>query len=70
VRDYGKGIPRELLLGLRTRGISLGVGLAGMRERVRELGGQLEIQAKAPGSSISATLPFQQKDKSANAAAD
>jgi signal transduction histidine kinase len=70
VRDYGKGIPRELLLGLRTRGISLGVGLAGMRERVRELGGQLEIQAKAPGSSISATLPFEQKDKSANAAAD
>jgi signal transduction histidine kinase len=70
VRDYGKGTPRELLENFRTRGISFGVGLAGMRERVRELGGQLDIQSKAPGNSISATLPFPQRDKSANAAAD
>jgi signal transduction histidine kinase len=68
VRDYGKGIPRELLNNFRTKGISVGVGLAGMRERVRELGGQLDIQPKAPGSSISVTLPFLQKNKSANAA--
>jgi signal transduction histidine kinase len=70
VRDYGKGIPRELLEKFRTQGISFGVGLAGMRERVRELGGQFEVQAKAPGSSIAVTLPFLQKDKIAHAAAD
>jgi signal transduction histidine kinase len=68
VRDYGKGIPRELVESFRTRGISFGVGLAGMRERVRELGGQLEIQAKSPGSSISAILPFSQTNKTADAA--
>jgi signal transduction histidine kinase len=70
VRDYGKGIPRELLENFRTKGVSFGVGLAGMRERVRELGGQLEVQPKTPGSSISVTLPFPEKDKAANAAAD
>jgi signal transduction histidine kinase len=67
VRDYGKGIPRELLESFRTKGISFGVGLAGMRERVRELGGTLDVQAKAPGSSIAVTLPF---PNTAHAAAD
>jgi signal transduction histidine kinase len=68
VRDYGKGITRELLESFRTKGISFGVGLAGMRERVRELGGTRDVQAKAPGSSIAVTLPF--PNKSAHAAAD
>jgi signal transduction histidine kinase len=70
VRDYGKGIPRELLESFRTKGVSFGVGLAGMRERVRELGGQLDIQPKAPGSSIAVTLPFPKKDEATDTAAD
>jgi two-component system NarL family sensor kinase len=69
VRDYGKGIAQELVEAFRTQGTSFGVGLAGMRERVRQLGGQLDIQSKAPGSSISATLPFGESGPSANAAA-
>jgi signal transduction histidine kinase len=68
VRDYGKGIPRELLETFRTKGISFGVGLAGMRERVRELGGTLDVHTKAPGSSIAVTLPF--PNQTAHAAAD
>jgi signal transduction histidine kinase len=70
VRDYGKGIPRELLENFRAKGVTLGVGLAGMRERVRELGGQLQIQPRSPGSSISVTLPFRATNKAADAAAD
>jgi len=70
VRDYGKGIPRELVENFRAKGTSVGVGLAGMRERVRELGGHLDIQPKLPGNSISVTLPFPQTDKAVNAAAD
>jgi two-component system, NarL family, sensor kinase len=72
VRDYGKGIPRELLQNFRTKGASFGVGLAGMRERVRELGGQLNIQPRAPGNSISVTLPFPETatDQATDAAAD
>jgi signal transduction histidine kinase len=70
VRDFGKGIPRELLENFRTKGVSFGVGLAGMRERVRELGGQLDIQPRTPGSSVSITLPFAKGDEANHAAAD
>ena len=68
IRDYGKGISHELLEPFRTKGTSVGVGLAGMRERLRELGGQLEIQSKIPGTLISVTLPLSGADKTAKAA--
>jgi two-component system NarL family sensor kinase len=58
VRDFGRGISPELLRGFRTKGTNSGVGLAGMRERMRELGGQLNIQSSAPGIMISVTLPI------------
>jgi signal transduction histidine kinase len=34
-----------------------GMGLSGIRERVRELGGKLEVQSSGAGTSIIATLP-------------
>jgi signal transduction histidine kinase len=58
VRDYGKGIAPEFLDVFRTAGMNSGVGLAGMRERVRELGGQLTIQACKPGTMILVTMPL------------
>ncbi|HTR65700.1 MAG TPA: CHASE3 domain-containing protein [Terriglobales bacterium] len=58
VRDYGKGIQPGLLENFSARKASSGVGLAGMRERVRDLGGQLEIQSNLPGTSIRATMPL------------
>ncbi len=58
VKDYGKGIPPELLRTFRTKGTTFGVGLTGMRERVRELGGQLDIQSNPAGTRISVTLPL------------
>ena len=58
VKDYGKGIPQELLSAFRTRGTTFGIGLTGMRERVRELGGHLDIQSNAAGTQISVTVPL------------
>ena len=69
VRDYGKGISHELLKNFRTKGINFGVGLAGMRERLRELGGQLDIQSKAPGTLISVTMALPGAAKTAHASA-
>src|SRR5579872_7773 len=58
VRDSGKGISlekqQELTLG---RG---GVGVEGMRERVRQLGGSLEINSTGTGTVVSARLPLAQ----------
>lgn len=57
VEDDGIGIAQEVLERFRERATS-GVGLAGMRERVQELGGQFELQSsKATGTKVIVMLP-------------
>ncbi len=56
VADAGRGIPQEVLAA--GGGKLAGVGLNGMRERVRLLGGRLEIQSNSAGTSIQAILPL------------
>jgi PAS domain S-box-containing protein len=55
--DHGRGIDPELLRKMRFDGTHTGVGLAGMRERIRELGGKLEINSTAAGTTIEASIP-------------
>jgi PAS domain S-box-containing protein len=58
VRDFGKGIPLERIRSFRDRGTGMGVGLGGMRERVRELGGVLRIEPGDPsGTAIMVEIP-------------
>jgi signal transduction histidine kinase len=59
IRDFGKGIPEErlrLLVGGVTA--ETGVGLAGMRERLHELNGRLDIESDGRGTSMRATVPL------------
>jgi two-component system, NarL family, sensor kinase len=56
IRDFGRGIPSGQLARLRGGG-QAGVGLAGMRERLRELNGQLEIESDSTGTNVRATVP-------------
>lgn len=56
--DFGKGITAERLLLLNGVSSETGVGLAGMRERLDELGGKLEIESDARGTSMRATVPL------------
>ena len=58
VKDYGKGIHSELLGRLNKSGAGAGIGLSGMRERLRELGGHLEIESDANGTLIRAVIPL------------
>jgi signal transduction histidine kinase len=54
VKDSGRGIPKSKQLTLVSSG---GVGLRGMQERIRQLGGTLEIKSSPNGTVIAATLP-------------
>jgi signal transduction histidine kinase len=57
VRDFGIGIPEETLETFNRTGGHVGVGLAGMRERVREQGGTFEVQSTGRGTLITVTMP-------------
>lgn len=56
IQDEGKGIPAEKLDGIHAR--HSGVGIAGMRERVRHLRGAMDIHSNGTGTKISITMPI------------
>ena len=56
--DNGVGLPAGMVQSLNGGGVSEGVGLAGMRERVRERKGQFEIHSDSRGTAVSATFPI------------
>ena len=55
VADVGRGIPASLLAKMLTEGS--GVGLRGIRERIRSLNGQLCLESK-PGLGTTVTVTF------------
>jgi signal transduction histidine kinase len=61
IRDFGMGMPREVLDRFWQTG-NVGVGLAGIRERLKELGGVLEIESNLDGTLLRATIPLIQSD--------
>jgi signal transduction histidine kinase len=61
LHDDGKGIPGKVMEGFRAGGAG-GIGLAGMRERLAELGGTLEVESSPQGTRICATLPTRECD--------
>lgn len=58
IADQGRGIPLTYLGPDSNGGAVIGVGIAGMRERVRQFGGQLQIESGENGTSLIATLPI------------
>ncbi|GAC1505677.1 MAG: hypothetical protein NVS1B11_03840 [Terriglobales bacterium] len=61
IRDRGKGIPQQLSSNLSGRA---GVGIRGMRERIRQLGGTLEIRSDGTGTTVAAVLPTTRANRS------
>ena len=55
IRDFGVGLPPQMM---GANGPNLGVGLAGMKERVRDYNGQFGIVSDAGGTSISVVFPL------------
>ena len=60
VEDEGKGMTIHQLQAAR-QGLAMGVGIGGMRERLRELGGTLEVNSGPGGTQLIATLPVESK---------
>ncbi len=58
LKDYGKGISQSLLDRFQAAGTGDGVGLAGMRERVKELGGELRLESSGSGTVLRVTVPL------------
>lgn len=58
IRDNGKGLPPAVLL--ESGNNALGVGLRGMTERLRQLGGSLSLSAATPGTLVRASVPVRQ----------
>ena len=60
ISDQGRGIAENT----QDNGVDapkptrLGVGILGMRERMTQLGGTLEVQRDAPGTTVRATIPL------------
>jgi PAS domain S-box-containing protein len=66
VRDYGRGISPERLRSFLERNEGIGVGLGGMRERARELGGLLTVRQADQniGTVVSVEIPIVARETS------
>jgi PAS domain S-box-containing protein len=57
IADEGKGIPAEKLSKIASSGLS-GLGLRGMRERIKDFQGEIQIASQGKGTQIKVVVPF------------
>jgi PAS domain S-box-containing protein len=55
VQDHGKGMSQERFAEVQSQGV--GVGIRGMRERVRQLHGELTVNSTTLGTTVTAIVP-------------
>jgi len=58
IRDHGRGMPPHIIRQIEAETSKLGVGLAGMRERIHELGGRFVVSSNDRGTTVQATIPL------------
>jgi signal transduction histidine kinase len=58
VSDRGRGMDKSTIEGGNGPGNRLGVGILGMRERMIQLGGKLEIESSSSGTTVRVSIPL------------
>jgi PAS domain S-box-containing protein len=58
IKDQGKGMSSDFSGSKTHPPDTLGVGIRGMHERVRQLGGELQITSTAEGTTVCVTIPL------------
>jgi len=58
LRGYGKGIPETVLQNLKTSGAPSGAGLGGMRGRIADMDGTLDLESPEQGALLRVTVPL------------
>jgi PAS domain S-box-containing protein len=61
IEDRGRGIPKLNLGHITNGGAGVGVGIAGISERIEQLGGLLEITSSECGTTLRVQLPLAQE---------
>ena len=64
VKDHGKGIPPERLLEIQSH--AAGVGIRGIRERIRQFHGEMKIESNGSGTSVIVSIPMPKESRSAD----
>jgi two-component system, NarL family, sensor kinase len=62
VQDHGKGMASPELADLSADFSTSGVGISGIRERVRQLGGQMQIRTGQSGTAVNVVFPLEEED--------
>jgi signal transduction histidine kinase len=68
VQDRGRGMRLESSADSGNTIQTIGVGILGMRERLRQLGGRLEIESSYGGTTVTAIVPLARRAYAANSA--
>ncbi len=60
IKDFGCGLPPTVMERFQRTGTGSGVGLAGIRERVKELGGDFTVYSSSAGTTLHSAVPLLQ----------
>src|ERR1700680_723737 len=64
VQDHGKGISPERLLEIQSHGA--GVGIRGIRERIRQFHGEMKMESNGSGTSVIVSIPIPKEVRAAD----
>ena len=70
IEDNGRGIPRKVLKRIMEGTGEIGLGIAGMRERMRELGGSVHVQSDSNGTLLRVSIPISEAAKETDSQTD